>query len=59
VKRKKQKRDAEDRRNLKRRALRVIEDREWDEEIKHLDDDESEWPEEEEVPEDSGEDGPS
>lgn len=51
MKRKKRRRDSEDRRSLKRRALRDIEDREWDEEFRHLDDYLSEWPEDEGVPE--------
>jgi hypothetical protein len=42
VKRNKPRKEAEDRRKPRRRALRDIEDREWDEESKHLDDDLSE-----------------
>jgi hypothetical protein len=42
VKRNKLRKEAEDRRKPRRRALRDIEDREWDEESKHLDDDLSE-----------------
>jgi hypothetical protein len=56
VKRKKRKRETEDGRNPRRRALRSIEDREWDEESKHLADDLSEWPEEDGIAEDSEDD---
>jgi hypothetical protein len=46
LKPKRQRRDGEDRRNLKRRALRDIEDREWDEEYRHLDEETPELPDE-------------
>jgi hypothetical protein len=49
MKRKKPRSDSEDRRNQRRRALRSIEDREWDEESKHLDEELSDWLEEEEM----------
>ena len=49
MKAKKRKRDAEDRRNLRRRTLRDIQDREWEEESRHMDDDVSEWPDGEEI----------
>lgn len=52
----KRRKDAEDRRNPRRRALRSIEDREWSEESKHLDDDLSEWPEDDGIAEDTEDD---
>lgn len=57
MKRKIRRRDAEDRGNPRRRALRSIEDREWDEESKHLDDDVSELPEDDGIAEDLEDDG--
>ena len=53
VKKKSRKREAEDRRNARRRALRSIEDKEWDEESRHLDDDLSELPEDNRISEEA------
>lgn len=49
-------RDAEDRGSPRRRALRSIEEKEWDEESKHLDDDLSEWLEDDGIAEDTEDD---
>jgi hypothetical protein len=49
VKKKKRVKDAEDRKNPRRRVLRSIEDREMDDELRHLDDDLFEWPEVDEL----------
>ena len=56
MKRKKQTRDAEGRRNPRRRALRNIEDREWEGESRHLEEELSDWPEDEGTTEDSDDD---
>ena len=56
MKAKKRKREAEDRRDLRRRTLRDIQDREWEEESRHLDDDLSELPDDEGIVEDADDD---
>jgi hypothetical protein len=56
MKRKKQRRDAEGRRNPRHRALRDIEDKEWEGEFRHLDEELTDWPEDEAVSEDSDDD---
>jgi hypothetical protein len=56
VKTNRRRRDAEDRGSPRRRALRSIEEKEWDEESKHLDDDLSEWLEDDGIAEDTEDD---
>jgi len=56
VKKKTRRREAEDRRSSRRRALRSIEEREWEEESRHLDDDLSEWPEDNGIAEETEDD---
>jgi hypothetical protein len=56
MKRKKQSRDADGRRNPRRRALRDLEDREWEGESRHLDEELSDWPGDETICKDSDDD---